>query len=193
MHLKNTICLIGFPGVGKYTIAKEIAKLTGARLIDNHSLTNPIYNVVDVDFKTGFPDTFGHRVHQIEAAVFEAISTLSPPEWSFISTNYLANGEDAQVEFYQRRDLAKWRRGTFVPVRLLCNLEETERRIVSANRKERHKDTSIERARLRYATETVFQTDHPNALTLEISDLSACKAAQQIVQHAGRVLSLLDR
>ncbi len=175
---------MGFPGVGKYSIAKEIVSFTGARLIDNHSLSNPIYNVVDVDFEKGLPDTFGHRVHQIEAAVFEAIATLSPPDWSFVFTNYLADGEGSQVEFYQRRDLANWRKAVFIPVRLLCNIEENERRIVFPNRAERRKDTNAATVRQRHETETVFQTTHPNVLTIDVSELSTTEAAYQIIKHA---------
>lgn len=35
--LEGTIIyLLGFAGVGKYTVAKELNRLTGARVIDNH-------------------------------------------------------------------------------------------------------------------------------------------------------------
>jgi shikimate kinase len=36
------IYLIGIPGVGKYTIAKEISRLTGARVVDNQLINLPV-------------------------------------------------------------------------------------------------------------------------------------------------------
>ncbi len=45
--MKNTIMyLIGYGGTGKYTIAKEIAALTGAVVVDNHLINNPVFSVV---------------------------------------------------------------------------------------------------------------------------------------------------
>jgi shikimate kinase len=39
--LQNTIIvLFGFAGTGKYTIGRELARLTGAKLIDNHLINN---------------------------------------------------------------------------------------------------------------------------------------------------------
>jgi hypothetical protein len=36
MNLRNTIIyLIGIPAVGKYTIAKEIGRMAGAKVVDN--------------------------------------------------------------------------------------------------------------------------------------------------------------
>lgn len=89
--MKNTILyLIGFPGTGKYTIAKEIAALTGARLIDNHLINNPIFSVVRKDGRTELPkETWGYT-RQIGDIVREAVVKLAPPEENFIFTNSIA-------------------------------------------------------------------------------------------------------
>lgn len=190
MKLQNTIIyLLGFPGVGKYTIAKCIAQQTGARLIDNHSLTNPIYNVIDLDHSKGLPPTFGHRVHQIFAAVFEAINTLSPADWSFVFTNALTDHEENDVEYCMRRDLARWRGATFVPVRLVCSLEENMRRIQGEDRKIRFKVTQPEYAQRFHQQHQVYLVDHPNVLTLDVTGLTAQEAAEIIVRHAIQVQS----
>jgi predicted kinase len=45
--MKNTIVyLIGYAGTGKYTIAREIAGLTGAVIVDNQLINNPVFSVV---------------------------------------------------------------------------------------------------------------------------------------------------
>ena len=43
------IYLIGVPAVGKYTTAKEIARLTGAKVIDNQLVNIPIFYIAGYD------------------------------------------------------------------------------------------------------------------------------------------------
>ena len=49
------IYLIGIPAVGKYTIAKEIGRLTGARVVDNQLINLPVFSVLGFDGTDGFP------------------------------------------------------------------------------------------------------------------------------------------
>lgn len=76
--MNNTIIyLLGHEGVGKYTIAKEITKLTGTKLVDNHAINNPIFNVIYSDGKNDLPDAAWYRVRQVRTAVFETIAGAS--------------------------------------------------------------------------------------------------------------------
>jgi len=44
----NIVHLIGFPGVGKLTIAKEIVRQrSDFVLVDNHLINNPVFSVVN--------------------------------------------------------------------------------------------------------------------------------------------------
>lgn len=43
------IVLIGFPGVGKLTIAKELSAMVSAKIVDNHWVNNPILRLLDED------------------------------------------------------------------------------------------------------------------------------------------------
>jgi len=50
MQLQNTIIvLIGFAGTGKFTIGRELCERTGAKLIDNHLINNPVFKVLNAD------------------------------------------------------------------------------------------------------------------------------------------------
>src|SRR5215510_6248325 len=56
MNLLNTIIyLIGVPAVGKYTVAKEIGRMTGAKVVDNQLINFPVYSVIGYDGTANFP------------------------------------------------------------------------------------------------------------------------------------------
>src|SRR3954468_10185542 len=90
--------LVGFPGAGKYTVAKALVR-AGADsgqhyvLIDNHYTTNVIFGVMEVDGIRPVPPTVWARVDGAREAVFKAIVEFSPPEWSFVFTNVLTMEE----------------------------------------------------------------------------------------------------
>ena len=86
--LENTmIVLIGFAGTEqKYTIGRELSRRTGAKLIDNHLINNPIFTVVNADGITPLPEGIWARVRDARRVVYESIRELSPPEMSFVFT-----------------------------------------------------------------------------------------------------------
>ncbi|MGO7427595.1 chloramphenicol phosphotransferase, partial [Rhizobium ruizarguesonis] len=43
------VLLLGFPGVGKLTIARELGSLISAKIVDNHWFNNPILRLLDED------------------------------------------------------------------------------------------------------------------------------------------------
>lgn len=142
--MKNTIIyLIGHPGVGKYTIAQEIATQTGARIVDNHSINNPIFAVVG----SPLPKGVWHRVAQVGAAVLETLATLSPPDCNFVLTNALTHTPESLSAYHSVLEVAEERGATFVPIRLLCDTREHITRITRCKRAKRMKDTNPETAK----------------------------------------------
>ncbi len=85
--------LIGSPGVGKYTVAREICALTGARLVDNHAINNVIFSLLDQDGVKPLPDEVWTPVGQVRQAVLDTLIEISPRHLSFVFTNYI-RGED---------------------------------------------------------------------------------------------------
>ena len=84
--LKNTIVvLIGFAGTGKYTIGRELCRRTGARLMDNHLINNPIFKVVNADGVTPLPKAIWSKVKDVRRIVYESIhdgvSTTCVSRW----------------------------------------------------------------------------------------------------------------
>ena len=189
MKLENTIIyLLGFAGAGKYTIGKELQKQTGAKLVDNHYILNPIFGLIHQDGISPLPAKVWDYCWQVHYAVFGAIKELSPKEWSFIFTNGLVHGDPESKGLYQNIvQVAEHRNSRLVPVRLLCEGEELARRIVSADRRERMKDTNASGARDRFARLEVFKPGHPNTLSLDVTHLQPGQSAEAILEHISKI------
>ena len=69
--------LVGMPAVGKYTIARELAALTGARLVDNHSIANVIFNLFELDGISPLPAGIFGPVGKVREAVLDALTNLA--------------------------------------------------------------------------------------------------------------------
>jgi predicted kinase len=64
--LKNVIVyLVGFPGTGKLTVARELALLLNARVVDNHWINNPILGLIDSDRVTPFPEDVWDQIAKV--------------------------------------------------------------------------------------------------------------------------------
>jgi hypothetical protein len=184
--MNNTIIyLIGLPGVGKFTIGKEINKRTGARLIDNQLINNPIFSVIAADGFSPLPEIIWDRICAIRRIILDAIRDISPAHFSFIFTNVLFDNSALEAEYFADiAELARQRQAKFIPVRLLCSEDELCRRVVSPERVERFKTVDEESARKTLQTCTILRVDHSNALTLDVTTLPATEAANCIIRHA---------
>lgn len=131
--MNNTIIyLIGLPGIGKFTIGKEISKRTGARLIDNQLINNPIFSVIAADGFSPLPEIIWDRIGAIRRIILDAIRNISPAHFSFIFTNVLFNDSTLDAKYFADiAELAQQRQAKFVPVRLICSEDELCRRVVS--------------------------------------------------------------
>lgn len=180
--------LIGKPGVGKYTIGSELARLTGARLVDNHSIANVIFNLINADGITPLPAGIWSRVSQVRAAVLDTLVHVSPPDLSFVLTNFIRGDDDAErVAFMEVAAVAEARGSIFVPVILSCETPELVRRIVQPDRRARMKLVDpVQGARLNDDVPQ-FQSDLPNTLELDVSRTPARDAAQAIVDWVARL------
>src|SRR3954453_14304190 len=116
---------MGFAGTGKYTIGQGLSKFTGAKLVDNHLINNPVFTVVDADGVTPLPAPVWDKVKEIRHVVYNAIREISPPNLSFIFTAELRQSNPGDhVAFAELKNLAQARGSLFVPIRLVCDVEE---------------------------------------------------------------------
>ena len=163
--MENTIIvLLGYPGVGKYSIARELCRATGARLIDNHLINNPVFTVVDVGGSTPVairPATW-EKIELIRRAVFEAVAELGPPGASYVFTNVLLDEPGDAAIYHQVLGIAAARHATFVPVLLTCDVEAHLRRMTNPARRERMKWTDGEGLRDMVANRPLLPVEHPD-------------------------------
>jgi predicted kinase len=193
MKLHNTIIyLIGIPAVGKYTVGREIARLTGARLVDNQLINYPVFSVIGYDGTDTFPfpQAAWQHIEVIHKQVLAVIRDLCPPDASFVFTNVLdANDPDDKVWFRRIERLAKHRQAKFFPVWLTCDAATLRRRKDAPERKARLKDidlTSIPRWLEEFA---VLKVPHPHALTLDTARATPTQTAKRILNHVRAIES----
>lgn len=183
--MKPTIFyLYGFSGTGKYTIAKAICELEDVKLVDNHLINIPLFTLLKVDGKTPLPSQIWDNVGKIWDAVLDTIENISPNEYSFVLTNALSNeNPDDQVWFERVSKASENSKRLFIPIRLIIDIEENERRIISEERSHRLKETDP-KAPKRNAQNSVLLSEHPHELTLDVTNLSPMEAARAILAHA---------
>jgi predicted kinase len=180
--------LVGMPAVGKYTIAKELAALTGARLVDNHSIANVIFNIVGVDGIKPLPDGTFDYVGRVRAVAVDAIRNLVPRDVSFVFTLVLVGDNEREAASFDRDvALARDRESLFVPVLLRCETPELMLRADNGSRQERMK--LIDPAMVANINDTYaqFETDHPNTLRLETTNTPPAENARHILAWAERL------
>jgi len=183
--MKNTIVyLIGYGGTGKYTIAREIAALTGAVIVDNHLINNPVFSVVGADGKKLLPVEIWQKIEGIRRIVLDTIAEMAQPEASFLFTNELYEGKPMDRRWYEDiAILAAKRKALLVPAILRCEPEELYRRVTSPERAIRFKLRNADRTRENIRTYSLLHVDDPNCLELDVTHLSPIQAAQAIIAH----------
>jgi hypothetical protein len=180
--------LIGFAGTGKLTVARVLRdRLTRgggqARLVDNHYVNNPIFHLLDVAGVKPLPAGAWDRVGEVRDAVLRTIEDLSPKSWSFIFTNDLIDRPEERAYVHRLAQLADRRRSIFVPVRLLCDVEELCARVVSPERRGLMKAVDAEWIRQRALTEEVLDPGLAATITLDTTSMRPDETVDLILAH----------
>ncbi len=177
------IVLNGYPGVGKLTIGRELAKLLGARLVDIHTLYNLAFALTE--FRT--PE-FRETVRRVEEIADELIAAL-PSDIPVVFTTVLTGETEWAIEEWQRFEERSIQRPPLVVVHIACYLEENIKRIQSPERKGKGKLQGAEVARRNHASsEPLIGGDLPNTLRLNVTKLNPEEAAEKIANHCSAVL-----
>ncbi len=126
--------LNGWPGSGKLTVGRVLARRLGGRLIDNHTLHNVAASLCDRDTRE-YWDTY-YQVQEIAYVRMQAM----PVSQVFVMTNALTRESEREVEAWNAiKQLASDRADTLIAVTLFCSLEENVRRVQGEGRANNHK------------------------------------------------------
>jgi hypothetical protein len=183
------IHLIGHPGVGKYTIAKALvdaaaASKTRVVLMDNHATANLILPLLDKEGIDPVPKAVWDRVGEVRDVVYRTIEDMSPPDWSFVFTNVLAEEDPGDHAVATRlADLARASGRRYLAVRLHCELDEHLTRVTSPEREARHKWTDVPAVSRFVSSYTVLRASDYDPIDLDTTTNSPEQSAEAILMH----------
>lgn len=172
----HVIFLYGAPGVGKLTVAQELAKITGYKLFHNHLTVDLVHAVFD--FKTEpfielrekiWMMVFGKaKEESIQGLIFTFAPEDSVPQ-NFIP-DLIKLIEDGQNTIYF--------------VELLCSPQELRKRIVNPSRSRYAKGMSSDNIEQYYQRDALIPTVvHERKFSIDTTNVSPGETALRIVQH----------
>jgi len=166
------IFLYGLPATGKYTVAKELAALTGFKLFHNHQVVDMLLTVFDFG-----SEPFVALREDIWLSVFEEASEAKLPALIFtfnpentVSAAFIPNVVETLKQSGSEVDF----------IELQCPLDELKSRMDSPSRQQFRKLTSVPLFEQLHAAGT-FDTGHMPKPRLSI-DTSTCTPAEAAVQ-----------
>jgi hypothetical protein len=172
------IFLHGLPGVGKLTVARELAGLTGFRIFHNHLTVD----LVESMFEFG-SQPFVELRETIWLAAFNQAAEAKLPGLIFT----FAFDRTVRASFIESvRHAVESRGGEVLFVELQCSPEELDRRITQPSRQKFGKLASLEQFHELIAAGAFVDPGIPaERLVLETTKVSAPEAARLIVDKLG--------
>ncbi len=189
MTLQNTIIhLIGFPGVGKLTIAQAICRQNESFLLyDNHSFNNLIFPLVRSPDGKGFHscEETWDAIFAIRETVLDAMARFASENLNFVLTDG-CSGDDPDPEKWisAMEETAKQRNALYLPVHLVCEQAEHGQRICAEGRSALHKISHDHYLDRWHGQGALFEFRHPNTMTLDVTYLAPEEAAKRILEQA---------
>jgi hypothetical protein len=171
----NLIFIYGPPGVGKFTVAAQLASITGYRLWHNHVSIDAVLPI----FGWGTP-SLGPLVHQIRRLVLEEASAQRV---NLITTYLYAHpGDIRSVEEYCQSYERKG--GRVCAVQLVCDKATLDSRVQSEDRASRGKVHTLELVD-RMQEQFDFSSPVPNreSLVIDNTNIPPEEVARRIVAH----------
>lgn len=189
MTLQNVIIhLIGFPGVGKLTIAQAVCRQKESFLLyDNHAFNNLVFPLVRNPDGKGFHslEETWNAIFAVREKVLDAMARFAGKSMNFVFTDGCSgNDPDPEKWIGAVEDTAKQRNALYLPVDLVCGQAEHARRICAEGRATLHKidhDRHLDRW---HGQGALFEFRHPNTMSLDITNLSPKRAAERILEQA---------
>lgn len=172
------IFLHGLPGVGKLTVARELAKLTGFRIFHNHLTVDLVESVFEFG---SLPFVELREKVWLEVFSQAVVANLDGLIFTFAFDRSV---RDSFIE--NTREVVESSGGEVLFVELRCSTEELEKRIEHPSRQRFGKLSSVGRFReLKEAGTFVGPGIPTERLVVDTTELSASNAARLLVGELG--------
>ena len=122
--------LNGFPGVGKYAIARVLKSVwVGSRLIHNHLLIDPVEAIIP-----GRGPAHHTLRRQFRRVAFDALKQETSLDSAIIMTSCAADTPQDREVFAEYVEIARVRKIPFIAVNIICDEETNAKRLRSRER-----------------------------------------------------------
>lgn len=177
MTVAPIIHIGGWPGAGKKTIGRIVADQMNGRLIHNHIMLDAARAIYARDT----PESVAMREEVRDLILVHA--RRLPTDVPIVLTDALADEPAATPLFQPTLDLAQDRGAPLCLFVLDLSVEENQRRLSDPSRTGSDKLMDTEVLESLRARNTLFVPDE--AVVLNVTDLSAQRAADEICAHSG--------
>lgn len=177
------VFMLGYPGMGKRTVGARLAALLDGVLVDNQLINRPLIELFRWDGVELLPPEIWDRVVPIREAVLGVIEDLAPSSNSYVFTNVIEDGPDAEGEYQRLRSVARRRGSLFLSVMLTCDIDVQVARIDNPDRVALRKGSDPEGYRGHRLTTTLYQPPPGEVIHLDTTEATPDSNAQRIYQE----------
>lgn len=169
------VFLYGPPAVGKLTVAKKLADLTGFKLFHNHLTVDLVTSLFDFTHESAQKLSSEFRLEMLEEAAKANLNVI----FTYV---YAKNLDDDFVEKVIK--IIEKNKGKVLFVQLYCEQKELEKRVLHKSRKKFSKIKSLEIFKEVTRKHDLFSPIlKQESLKIDNTFLSAKKTAQKIIEH----------
>lgn len=172
------IYLLGYPGVGKASIAARLTEATGAELLDNHRWNAEIFPKYDFGDHDPVPEAALREVDEARTATIRHLRDHPENFRGAVFTNKLYAGNTRHENRYREvADTAEALDTPLIIFHLQCDPEETLRRGQELSRAARKKLVDPEALAREMTTYAPMPIDHPLQVNLNITHYTVEQSA----------------
>ncbi|NAZ84576.1 AAA family ATPase [Kineococcus indalonis] len=180
------VFMLGYPGMGKRTVGRQLAQQLNGVLVDNALINRPLLELFRWDGVELIPPVIWDYVVPIRDAVVRTIEDLAPATNSYVFTNVIEDGPTAAQEYDVYRSLAHRRGSLFLAVMLTCDLDVQVSRIDNPDRVALRKGSDPEGYREYTLTTDLYQPPPSEVISIDTTQTAPADNARRILTELRR-------